>query len=208
MAPQCKRAALSPRDVDHEFINEHTNHWENIVEHLGSVTYDELLSDAGLTMAQLDAFVDEYAAASSAILLWSMGITQHKHAGEGVRGIVNLALSRGNVGRDGAGLMPLRGHSGVQGGAEMGAYATALPGGIEPNATNAALLATKWGFDVPAHAGLTAAEMPEAAMAGALDVLWMSGGNFLESLLPDRVHLRNLGWLSATEHFHVRTGVG
>ncbi|CAB4371494.1 unannotated protein [freshwater metagenome] len=176
---------LIERDaVDHEFINEHTNHWENIVEHLGSVTYDELLADAGLTMAQLDAFVDEYAAASSAILLWSMGITQHKHAGEGVRGIVNLALSRGNVGRDGAGLMPLRGHSGVQGGAEMGAYATALPGGLEPNAANAALLATKWGFDVPAHTGLTAAEMPEAAMAGELDVLWMSGGNFLESL-PD-----------------------
>lgn len=170
--------------VDQAFIDEHTDHWENVVDHLASLTYDELLAEAGLTMAQLDAFVDEYAAASSSILLWSMGITQHKHAGAGVRGIVNLALARGNVGRDGAGLMPLRGHSGVQGGAEMGAYATALPGGLEPNEANATMMAQKWGFDVPAHVGLTAAEMPEAALAGDLDVLWMSGGNFLEAL-PD-----------------------
>lgn len=170
--------------VDQAFIDEHTDHWENVVDHLASLTYDELLADAGLNMAQLDAFVDEYAAASSSILLWSMGITQHKHAGAGVRGIVNLALARGNVGRDGAGLMPLRGHSGVQGGAEMGAYATALPGGLEPNEANATMMAQKWGFDVPAHVGLTAAEMPEAALAGELDVLWMSGGNFLEAL-PD-----------------------
>lgn len=170
--------------VDQAFIDEHTHHWESVVDHLSSLSYAELLADAGLTMAQLDAFVDEYAAAGSAILLWSMGITQHKHAGAGVRGIVNLALARGNVGRDGAGLMPLRGHSGVQGGAEMGAYATALPGGLEPNAANAASLAHEWGFDVPARAGLTAAEIPEAALAGDIDVLWMSGGNFLEAL-PD-----------------------
>lgn len=178
--------------VDQSFIDEHTDRWDELVEHLGSLSYDELLADAGLTMTQLDAFVDEYAAASSAILLWSMGITQHRHAGEGVRGIVNLALARGNVGRDGAGLMPLRGHSGVQGGAEMGAYATALPGGVEPNEANAAALALKWGFEVPAHAGLTAAEMPEAALAGDLDVLWMSGGNFLDALPDPRAVERSL----------------
>lgn len=170
--------------VDQTFIDEHTDHWDNVVAHLSDVSYAELLDEAGLTMAQLDAFVDEYASAGSAILLWSMGITQHKHAGAGVRGIVNLALARGNIGRYGAGLMPLRGHSGVQGGAEMGAYATALPGGLEPNEANAAALAHKWGFDIPSHIGLTAAEMPEAALAGELDVLWMSGGNFLEAL-PD-----------------------
>ena len=66
----------------------------------------------------------------------------------------------------------------------MGAYASALPGGLEPNDVNAALLAERWGFDVPAHAGLTAAEVPEAAERGELDFLWMSGGNFLD-VLPD-----------------------
>lgn len=170
--------------VDQKFIDEHTENWDQLVAHLESLPMADLLADAGLTEQQLDAFVDEYERADAAILLWSMGITQHRHAGEGVRGIVNLALAKGNVGRNGAGLMPLRGHSGVQGGAEMGAYASALPGGLEPNDVNAALLAERWGFDVPAHAGLTAAEVPEAAERGELDFLWMSGGNFLD-VLPD-----------------------
>src|SRR5665647_2467065 len=174
--------------TDSSFIVEHTDDWDGLAAHLATLSYDVLLDEAGLTMQQLDAFVDEYARADSAIRLWSMGITQHRHAGEGVRGIVNLALARGNIGRTGAGLMPLRGHSGVQGGAEMGAYATALPGGVTPTAETAALLADQWGFAVPAHSGLTAAEMPEAAERGELDVLWMSGGNFLEAL-PDPVRV-------------------
>jgi molybdopterin-dependent oxidoreductase alpha subunit len=176
---------LIERNVtDESFIAAHTDGWDDVAAHLETLSYDVLLDEAGLTMEQLDAFVDEYARADSAILLWSMGITQHRHAGEGVRGIVNLALARGNVGRTGAGLMPLRGHSGVQGGAEMGAYATALPGGVTPTPEAAIRLSEEWGFPVPAHSGLTAAEMPEAAERGELDVLWMSGGNFLEAL-PD-----------------------
>ena len=71
-----------------------------------------------------------YRAAESAVFVWSMGITQHACGSDNVRSILNVALARGNVGRDGAGLMPIRGHSGVQGGAEMGAYATSLPGNV------------------------------------------------------------------------------
>jgi molybdopterin-dependent oxidoreductase alpha subunit len=170
--------------VDQAFIDAHTEGWDETLAALDAQPLDDLLAAAGLTRDQVDAFVDLYADADAAILLWSMGITQHRHAADGVSAIVNLGLARGNVGRDGAGLMPLRGHSGVQGGAEMGAYATALPGGLEPNDANAAALAEQWGFPVPAHAGLTAAEMPEAAERGELDVLWMSGGNFLD-VLPD-----------------------
>lgn len=171
-------------DVDEAFVADHTEGWDELVAALDAQPLEGLLAEAGLSAVQLEAFVEEYARAGSAVLLWSMGITQHANAADGVRAIVNLALARGNVGRDGAGLMPLRGHSGVQGGAEMGAYATALPGGLEPNEANAAALAEAWGFDVPAHPGLTAAEMPEAMERGELDVLWMSGGNFLD-VLPD-----------------------
>ena len=175
-------------DVDQAFIDAHTEGWAELVAHLASIPLDDLLAEAGVSAMQLEAFVEEYARAESAILLWSMGITQHRHADQGVRGIVNLALARGNVGRDGAGLMPLRGHSGVQGGAEMGAYATALPGGLAPTPDNAEALSQLWGFEVPAHAGLTAAEIPDAALRGELDVLWMSGSNFLE-ILPDPVQV-------------------
>src|SRR5690606_7430844 len=113
-----------------------------------------------------------------------MGITQHHDAVDSVRALVNLALARGNVGRDGAGLMPIRGHSGVQGGAEMGAYATSLPGGQPVDPEHAAPLGEQWGFTIPDHPGLTAPEMVDAAAAGGIDVLWTSGGNFLE-VLPD-----------------------
>ncbi|MFM7126980.1 MAG: formate dehydrogenase, partial [Actinomycetota bacterium] len=102
---------------------------------------------------------DLYTSAPSAVLIWSMGITQHRYGVEGVQAIVNVALARGNVGRNGAGLMPIRGHSGVQGGAEMGAYATAFPGGVTITPDSARELAEKWGFGVPPRPGITAPEM-------------------------------------------------
>jgi predicted molibdopterin-dependent oxidoreductase YjgC len=131
-------------------------------------------------------FAQMYADANSAVLVWSMGITQHVTGVDNVRAIVNLALARGNVGRSGAGLMPIRGHSGVQGGAEMGCYATAYPGGLAINQSNAAVLAAQWGFAVPTSPGLDASEMVEAARRGDIEVLWSSGGNFLDVLpAPD-----------------------
>jgi molybdopterin-dependent oxidoreductase alpha subunit len=178
------RRLIDTGAVDQAFIDAHTEGFDAVAQALTDVDLDDLLAAAGIDAPTLDAFVELYATASSAIVLWSMGVTQHPGAVDTVRSLVNLALARGNVGRDGAGLMPLRGHSGVQGGAEMGAYASALPGGIEVTAGNAAALAATWGFDVPGHEGLTAPEMVEAAERGELDVLWMSGGNFLD-VLPD-----------------------
>jgi molybdopterin-dependent oxidoreductase alpha subunit len=170
--------------VDRAFVAAHTTGWDELEAALARQGEDELLEQSGLTADQVDAFVDLYAGAASAVLIWSMGITQHRDAVDGVRAIVNVGLARGNVGRDGAGLMPIRGHSGVQGGAEMGAYATAFPGGLTVDAAGAATMAERWGFEVPAQPGRTAPEMIEAAAAGHLDVLWASGGSFLE-VLPD-----------------------
>jgi predicted molibdopterin-dependent oxidoreductase YjgC len=98
--------------------------------------------------------------------------------------ILNTGLLCGFIGRERCGLMPIRGHSGVQGGAEMGAYATALPGGKPVNEHNAGALSDQYGFKVPAVPGLAAVEMIEAAHRGELDVLYSIGGNFLRAL-PD-----------------------
>jgi predicted molibdopterin-dependent oxidoreductase YjgC len=115
-----------------------------------------------------------------------MGITQHEHGVDNVRAIINLGLARGNVGREGAGLMPIRGHSGVQGGAEMGCYSTVFPGGLPITDANAHALSEAYGFEVPSESGLRVADMIDAARAGDLDVLWSSGGNFLDVLpAPD-----------------------
>jgi molybdopterin-dependent oxidoreductase alpha subunit len=174
--------------MDAAFVEAHTEGWDELVAVLDRQPLDELLGEAGIDLPTLDAFVDLYAGASRAVLIWSMGITQHSHGVEGVQAIVNVGLARGNVGRDGAGLMPIRGHSGVQGGAEMGAYATAFPGGAAIDEQSARVLSEQWGFDVPAHVGLTAPEMIEAAARGEIDVLWASGGNFLDVMPePDMV---------------------
>jgi molybdopterin-dependent oxidoreductase alpha subunit len=170
--------------VDQGFVAEHTAGYDELVAALADQDLDDLLSLAGVDHATLEAFVDEICRSRCAIHVWSMGITQHRDAVDGVQAIVNLALARGDVGRDGAGLMPIRGHSGVQGGAEMGAYATALPGGLAVDDDGAAALGERWGFPVPAAPGLTAPEMVDAAEQGDLDVLWLSGGNFLD-VLPD-----------------------
>ena len=128
---------------------------------------------------------DVRARAGSAVLVWSMGITQHERGADNVAAIVNLGLARGNVGRPGAGLMPIRGHSGVQGGAEMGAYATAFPGGVDDRRRQRRPRSSEqYGFPVGDRPGLTAEEMVEAGGRGELDVLYSSGGNFLE-VLPD-----------------------
>src|SRR6266516_6806367 len=100
--------------------------------------------------------------AKRAVLVWSMGITQHAFGGDAVSMILNLGLLKGYVGREGCGLMPIRGHSSVQGGAEMGAYSTAFPGGKPVNAENAATLSKLYGFPVPDWIGLPAPEMVEA----------------------------------------------
>ncbi|MFL6206586.1 MAG: molybdopterin-dependent oxidoreductase, partial [Acidimicrobiales bacterium] len=184
LANAALKRLIARGDVDEAFVAAHTTGWGELAAALDGQPLDQLLEAAGVTAAQLEAFVDEYAGAASAVLVWSMGITQHRDAVDGVRAIVNLGLARANVGRDGAGLMPIRGHSGVQGGAEMGAYATALPGGLPVDPEHAATLAELWGFPVPAAPGLTAPEMVGAAGAGELDVLWTSGGNLLE-VLPD-----------------------
>src|SRR5881397_328031 len=117
-----------------------------------------------------------------------MGITQHAQGGDTVRAIVNLGLLHEYVGRPGTGMMPIRGHSGVQGGAEMGAYATALPGGVPIAEETAARFSRLWGFEVPASPGLTTVDALEAAGRGGIDGLYCIGGNFLETMpSPDRI---------------------
>jgi molybdopterin-dependent oxidoreductase alpha subunit len=177
--------------LDEAFIAEHTTGFPELSAALGSLPFDELERLAGASRADMERFATMYAAAESAILVWSMGLTQHAFGSDNVRAVINLALARGNVGREGAGLMPIRGHSGVQGGAEMGAYATALPGGVPLDADSAAALSAMWGFPVPVSRGLTASQMVEAAGDGRVEVLYSSGGNFLDTL-PDPARVADL----------------
>jgi molybdopterin-dependent oxidoreductase alpha subunit len=178
------KALIASGGVDEAFVREHTTGWDELVARLDGLAFDDLERWSGATRADMERFAGMYAAARGAILVWSMGMTQHVCGTDNVLAIVNLALARGNVGRPGAGLMPIRGHSGVQGGAEMGAYATALPGGLPITDESAAALSVAYGFAIRPEAGLSAAELVDAAGRGELELLWSSGGNFLDTL-PD-----------------------
>ncbi len=165
-----------------EFIEAATSGFDAYRRGLERQPMEDLLRDAGTTRAEVEAFAEEIGRAERGIFVWSMGITHHRNGGDTVRAIVNLGLLREFVGRPGTGLMPIRGHSGVQGGAEMGAYSTAFPGGVPISAESAAHLSALWGFPVPAERGLTTVEYLEAAKRGELDGLYAIGGNFLETL--------------------------
>jgi predicted molibdopterin-dependent oxidoreductase YjgC len=118
-----------------------------------------------------------------------MGITQHAFGADAVQMILNLGLLRGYVGRDKCGLMPIRGHSSVQGGAEMGAYSTAFPGGKAINDENAAALSGQYGFPVPGKSGMRTTDVVDACARGEMDLLYCVGGNFLRTL-PEPEYVR------------------
>jgi molybdopterin-dependent oxidoreductase alpha subunit len=173
---------------DKQFVAAHTVGFDELKTAAERLDWDTLARHSGLARASMQEFAELIRDAKNAVLVWSMGITQHTFGGDAVSMILNLGLLKGYVGRDKSGLMPIRGHSGVQGGAEMGAYSTAFPGGKPINADNATMLSKQYGFTVPAEPGLPATEMVEAGARGELDLLYCLGGNFLRTLPePDYV---------------------
>jgi molybdopterin-dependent oxidoreductase alpha subunit len=163
--------------LDREFIARSTTGFEEAAAHVRAQEWEALERESGATRAEMERFARLLAAAQRGILVWSMGLTQHAHGVPTIQALVNVGLARGWVGRPGTGLMPIRGHSGVQGGAEVGC----APGLAEPDSLR---FEEVWGFPCPRGKGYTATEMVDAAWRGALDVFWMVGGNFMETM-PD-----------------------
>ncbi len=176
--------------VDRDFIDDRTTGWRALEKKTRSLRWEDLERDSGLTRADMLRFAEAFGKARSAVIVWSMGITHHRYGSDNVRAIVNLQLARGNVGRSHTGLMPIRGHSGVQGGAEMGAMPGAYVMGSPVSDENADKFGSPdlWGFRPPAWKGMGAAEMILGAERGEIDMLWQSGGNFMDTLPePGRV---------------------
>jgi molybdopterin-dependent oxidoreductase alpha subunit len=188
--------------VDREFIAARTVGWDQTEAKARSLTWEELERGSGQTKADMFRFAETFGKARHAIIVWSMGITQHRYGSDNVRSIVNLQLAKGNIGRPHTGLMPIRGHSGVQGGAEMGGMPSAYVMGLPATEENAKKFASPdvWGFEPPSWKGLSAAHMVLAAERGEIDVLWQTGGNFKQTLPePDLVE-RALGKIKLRVH--------
>ncbi|KAG1247005.1 hypothetical protein G6F65_020389 [Rhizopus arrhizus] len=110
----------APGAIDHAFIAEHTNGFDAYIEDLDNTAWADIEQACGLTQADLEQVAAAYANSKAAIVTYGMGITQHARGTQNVQQIAALLLMRGNFGRPGAGICPLRGHSNVQGNRTVG----------------------------------------------------------------------------------------
>jgi len=188
--------------IDREFINQRTAGWDELQAKVSTLSWENLERGSGLSRDDMFRFAEAFGKARHAIVVWSMGITQHRYGSDNVRAIVNLQLCKGNIGRDHTGLMPIRGHSGVQGGAEMGAMPGAYIMGFPVTEENAKKFASPevWNFAPPSWKGLSAAHMILAAERGEIDALWQSGGNFKQTLPEPELVSRALGKIKLRVH--------
>jgi molybdopterin-dependent oxidoreductase alpha subunit len=188
--------------VDRQFIRDRTIGWDDVARKAASFTWEELERGSGQTRADMFRFAEAFGKARHAIIVWSMGITQHRHGSDNVKAIVNLQLARGNVGRPHTGLMPIRGHSGVQGGAEMGGTPAAYVMGSSVGEENARKFAVPelWGFEPPSWKGLDATHMIFAAQRAEIDALWQTGGNFAQTLPEPELVEQALGRIGLRIH--------
>ena len=181
---------------DERFLAEHTTGAGALREHLGRVSWAEITGDSGIDETEIRRLAAMYAKAKTAVIVYSMGLTQYEFGVDNVKMVVNLALSRGMIGREKCGILPIRGHSGVQGTAECGADADKLPGGVDIDDANCARFEAAWNHSIPHRTGLRAAHLLDRAGESGLELLYLVGGNHLETM-PDRRHakraLENVG---------------
>ncbi|ENM5750734.1 FdhF/YdeP family oxidoreductase [Vibrio mimicus] len=106
--------------LDHDFIREHTNGIEEYLSAVEQTSWEHIIQQSGLSLEEIEVLARMYRRAERVVMCWAMGLTQHRHSVYTIQEVVNLQLLRGNVGKPGAGLSPVRGHSNVQGDRTMG----------------------------------------------------------------------------------------
>jgi len=156
--------------IDEAFLREHAVGWPELAARLESLSWDEIVAKSGVARAQIDEVTAHYAAAKRAIFAWTMGVTHQLHGAATVQAIASLALLRRMVGRPGAGLQPIRGHSNIQG---MGTV------GVTPTLKKAIFdrLESHYGVTLPTTRGYDTLECLDAADAGAMRFALCLGGN-------------------------------
>jgi molybdopterin-dependent oxidoreductase alpha subunit len=169
------------RVLDVAFIAEHTDGFAAFEQTVREADWSEIEQRSGLTRGAIESAAAVYAQAENAMIAYGMGLTQQVGGVENVQMIVNLLLMRGNMGKPGAGVLPVRGHSNVQGQRTVGI--TEKPD-LVPNDKLKAL----YGFDPPQDKGLNCVEAAEGVMKGKVRAVFQLGGNLVRSL-PDHGRL-------------------
>ncbi len=165
-------AAGEPRVLDVAFIAEHTHGFEMVAADIRATPWDAIIAESGLSREEIERVGATYAKAKAAIAVWGMGITQHRTGVANIQQIVNLLLMRGNLGREGAGVCPVRGHSNVQGDRTVGIYE-------QPKESFLVGMDRTFGFVSPRHHGHDVVASVEAMADGRSRAFIGLGGNFL-----------------------------
>lgn len=164
------KALLESAAVNTAFIHQHTENFSAYAQDLRNTEWETLTAECGVTKAQIFHLADCYARAEHTVFAWGMGITHHLNGVENVEAIAHLALLRGMIGKPAAGLLPLRGHSNVQGIGTIGVKPV-LPEDVFRQ------IETTLGVELPRTKGLDTLACLEAAHAGEMDVALLMGGN-------------------------------
>ena len=170
--------------VAQEYIRAHTQGFAEVENALRGLSMDELVENSGVSVRDITDLAMTIARAKTMVTVYSMGLTQHKFGTDNVVGVAQLHLMKGALGKEKSGILPIRGHSGVQGGGECGVVPNKYPGGFTVNAENAERFEKLWGHPVPTSAGMDTGAMVEAAHNGDIDFLYNLGGN-LHYTMPD-----------------------
>ncbi|MBY2918779.1 FdhF/YdeP family oxidoreductase [Rhizobium leguminosarum] len=189
-------AGIAKRDegvIDRAFIEEHTSGLDELRADIEETTWDEIVSASGLSRRAIESAADAYISARNVIICYGMGITQHAHGTANVQQIANLLLLRGNIGRQGAGIAPIRGHSNVQGDRTVGITeipSKSLLDGIE----------SAFGFRAKAAKGHNAIEAVEAIIAGQSKALVCLGGNLAVAMSDPKSTFEGMRKLDLVVH--------
>ncbi|HVW37503.1 MAG TPA: FdhF/YdeP family oxidoreductase [Pirellulales bacterium] len=186
---------------DVEFLSNHCEGWQNYSLHLRSLDWDEIVNKSGVSREEIDRVAERYAKAKHAVFSWTMGITHHVHGVNNVQAIANLALMRGMVGRPHCGLLPIRGHSNVQG---IGSV------GVTPKLKEAIFerLQNYFHVQLPTQPGLDTMACMDAAESGKLKVGICLGGNLYGSN-PDATYAaRSLAKLDLLVYLNTTLNTG
>ncbi|MFJ8695237.1 FdhF/YdeP family oxidoreductase [Streptomyces roseolilacinus] len=182
--------------VDEEFVRTHTHGFEDFAAAARAADWDETLAATGLTRDEIESALRMVLASRRTIVCWAMGLTQHKHSVPTIREIVNLLLLRGAIGRPGAGVCPVRGHSNVQGDRTMGIFE-------RPSEAFLDALDREFGITSPRHHGYDVVRSIRALRDGHAKVFFAMGGNFVGAT-PD-THVTEAAMRRARLTVHVST---
>lgn len=168
---------LDTNNYDSNFIMEYTDQFEQLKIHMNSFSWDQAVTDSGISKDEIIKLAEMCSDSKATIACWAMGLTQHKNGVSVIQEVVNLLLLGGHIGRPGAGVCPVRGHSNVQGDRTVGIWEAPSDAFIET-------MEQGLGFELPKTHGYDVVESIRAMEDGDVDVFICMGGNFL-SATPD-----------------------